>query len=155
MTETNQVGQRLEPGQLCYEQEGQITAVVDYGVTLKDALSGRPLPSSGLRFDVSAEGTVSGVVRGRFHSVDHLYMRPDGHTQLHILGSITTDDDARIALFEVGVGTPNPDGTFRLFKVVSLHTSFEKYAWVNPVALRAEGTADLGTGSLSVRGYVA
>ena len=145
----------ISSGSLVYEIDVQITGIVDFGMTLDEVLSGAVMPAAGARLDVSWEGAVTGALSGRIGGIDYLYVRPDGRIELHVHGTITTKDEARISFIAPGVATINDDGTARLCENVTLHTGFEQYAWVNQKALRAEGIVNLGTGHISVQVYAA
>src|SRR3954469_5709675 len=81
------------PGPLIYEYRPQITQVVEYGASADAVLSGAPPPAEGARFDFHLEGPVSGPkLQGTFRSVDYIYFRADGRAELHIHGTITTED---------------------------------------------------------------
>jgi len=148
-------GEKIAVGDLVYEAEGHFTEIVDYGMSLEESMSGKPLPAAGIKLDVAFEGTVTGLLEGTFSGVDYLYTRADGVDELHIHGCLITTDGARIAVFATGTVSANESGHVRLFEHVRLHTNFERYQWVNGLAVRGEGTIDPGAGTLQVRACAA
>jgi hypothetical protein len=146
------------PGELIYEYDSlRITRVTSYGAPPFDAvMSGAAaIPPSGARYDFTLEGRVSGPrLRGTIKGIDHIQVRPDGRTQLHIHAEITTDDDKKIALFADGVAT-FPDGLpiAELRETVALTTADPDYEWVNALQIWAMGTCDVTSGEVGIAGY--
>jgi hypothetical protein len=146
---------QVSSGDLVCELNVQISGIVDFGMTLDQVLSGTPLTSSGTRLDISWEGTIAGVIKGRVSGIDYLYVRPDGRMELHIHGVITTEDEARVSFSALGACMLNDNGTARLSEYMTMHTCFEQYTWVNQTALRAVGLVDLAAASISLQVYAA
>jgi hypothetical protein len=145
----------VSTGDLIYDVNLQITAVMDFGITLEEMLGDNTLPPAGARLDVSWEGTATGPVTGHVKGTDYLYVRPDRRFEVHIHGTISTDDEARLSFSAAGVATPLEDGTIRLYEYLTAHTCFEQYSWLNHLVLRGEGVVNLATGSISLQVYAA
>jgi len=132
------------------------TKVTEYGVSIKDLLSGKVAPPpQGARFDVALEGVVHGPkVKGSVKGVDYLNIRADGHAQLHIHAEITAEDGEKIALFADGVAIPEK-GTriFELRENVTLTTASPKYSWINKLQVWGQGTFDPVKGEVKINGY--
>ncbi len=146
------------PGELIYEYTPKITQMVEYGIPAAAVLSGQtPPPAEGARFDVHFEGPVTGPkLQGTVKGVDHLHLRADGRSQLHIHAEITTADGKKIALAADGVAIPEPGSpVFQLRENATLTTNHPEYSWVNVIQVWAAGTVDVSTGQIRVKGYAA
>ena len=146
---------KIEPGQLVFEAVARFTEIVDYGVSMEEAMSGEPLPATGIRYDLAFEGTAAGLIEGTITGVGYLYLRADGLQETHTHGQAITKDGARIAAFHTGTVSVDESGGMREVFQIRLHSNFERYEWVNGLALRGEGTVDMGTGTSQMRVYVA
>ncbi len=129
-------------GDLVYEADGRFTDVVDYGVAYEDWVSGKPLPAAGQRFDLTWEGTVTGLLEGTLRGVEYSCARADGRAAVHFHGCLTTKDGARISVLATGTSIDDEQGLTRLFQHIELHTNFEAYQWVNHLPVRGEATLD-------------
>lgn len=140
-----------------YEARLRITGMTEYGFPLEDALAGAaPIPPEGARLDVAFDGTISGAsLAGTAAGVDHVYLRADGRMELHIHARLTTADGANVPLFADGVGTLGPDRVVELRESARLHSSAARYRWVNALALRRTGQADLARGEIHVQAFLA
>jgi hypothetical protein len=139
-----------------YEYTAQVAGMVEYGASLQAILAGETAPPpGGLRVDVAFEGPVTGRLNGSVVGVDYLNLRADGRIDLDIKGDITTSDGEKIALAASGVAIRQGESmVFSLRENVQLTTASESYSWVNPLQVWAVGSADLGTGKISIAGYV-
>ncbi len=155
MAATEAPGEKIEPGQLLGEAEARFTEIVDYGVSMEEAMSGKPLPATGIRFDLGFEGTMTGLIEGTISGVGYLYVRADGVQETHTHARLITKDGARVAIFQTGAVSVDESGHMREVDQVRLHSNFERYQWVNGLALRGEGTVDMGTGTMQMRSYAA
>lgn len=145
----------VRTGQKLYDLSLQITNVTDFGFSMEEVLAGKALPSEGVRLDVAVAGRSTGTLAGNAEAIDYVHVRADGRFELHIHGTITTEDQARIMVSAVGIATPAEDRTLSLLEYVSLLSANPEYAWVNRLAVRAEGTVNPATGELSIQGYIA
>jgi hypothetical protein len=121
---------------LLFEEQVQLTDVVEYGVNWADLSRGNAmLPPEGSRFDVSFEGTVYGeAINGKIRGTDFLEVRADGRFMLNIQATIITDDGEAIALHENGIMAPQPDqAAADLFLTMKFTTHSRKYGWLNKV----------------------
>jgi hypothetical protein len=86
--------------------------------------------------------------------VDYLNIRADGRAELHIHGEITTDDGEKISFFADGVGTAE-EGTsvIQLRENAKFTTASPKYSWMNLLQVWGQGTVDLATGQVNIKGY--
>ena len=145
-------------GEYLYEEKACITGVAEFGASFQAVISGQEtLPPQGARFDVTFEGELSGPkLKGKIAGVDYVYMRADGSTRLHVHAEVTTEAGERISFFADGVSFPE-EGTavFQLRENVTLHTASSAFSWVNPLQIWAQGTVDLASGELYLKGYVA
>jgi hypothetical protein len=146
------------PGELIYEYEDlRITGVTSYGAPPFDAvMSGAAgLPPHGARYDFTLEGRVKGPrLRGTFHGVDYINVRPDGRAELHIHAEVTTEDGKKIALSAAGLAR-FPDGPpmGELRENVTMTTAEPGYEWVNALQIWAVGRCDVTTGEVQITGY--
>lgn len=149
------VNETAAPRELLYEYTVNLTAVLDFGVTMDTIAGGKALPPEGARVDIAFAGPISGPkVNGRVSGMDYLHVRCDGRMQLHIHGVITTDDGARISLFADGVAIPRAgEPKLDLRENATLFTSDPRYTWVNGLQAWAEGEADLVAQTVAIRGY--
>ena len=82
--------------------------------------------------------------------------RADGRFELHIHGTITTEDGQRISLHADGVALPQPGSPIvGLRENVTLFTSSKKYSWVNGLQVWATGTVNLAERVVGIKGYSA
>ena len=145
-------------GELLYEAAINLTKVTEYGVSFEALAGGQTAPPpEGARFDVAVEGNLQGSkLNGRITGVDYIHVRADGRFQLHIHGEVTTEDEAKIALFAEGISTPGEEpGIFNLRENGTLTTSYPDYSWVNQLQLWAQGTVNLATGKINLKVYAA
>ncbi len=148
-------GEKIAVGDLVYEADGRFTEFVDYGVAFEDWVSGEPLPAAGHRFDMTWEGTVTGLLEGTLSGVEYSYTRADGRMALHFHGCLTTKDGARISVLATGTSIDDEQGLTRLFQHIELHSNFEAYQWVNDLPVRGEATLDATTAVGKIRATVA
>lgn len=150
MPETIEVGEQL------YDMALQITSNQDFGITMEAILGGEPIPPAGARFDVAVVGECTGKLAGTVNAVDYVLMRADGLVQLQIHGSLETADGARISVYALGTSVPNEStGLGDIRQRIELHTASPAYAWVNTTAVWANGTINVATGQLLLKGYAA
>ncbi len=140
-----------------YEYTVRLTGMTDFGVPMDEVMAGqRPVPPAGLRADLAFEGQAKGRLAGAIEGVDYFYLRPDGRMELDIRAVLTTPDGARIALQAGGVGLPRPgEPVIALRENVKLFTGDERYAWVNPLEIWAEGEANMDRREVTLRGFIA
>ena len=134
------------------------TEVVEYGISMEALFSGKvSVPLAGARFDIHVKGAAHGPkLNGAVVGVDHLLVRADGHSQLHIHARITTEDGQNIALFADGVAVPQKGTTFlQLRESFSFLTASQTYTWLNTVQGWALGTVDPGKGEVRLKVYAA
>ena len=143
-------------GELLYEYKGRLTGFTEYGASMQQVLEGKvELPPGGLRVDIEFEGPVEGPLAGYISGCDYLNIRADGRMELDIKATITTPEGRKIAVAAGGVAVPEPGSTAsQLRENVKLTTADPDYAWLNQLEIWATGRADIGDGSLLVRGYV-
>ena len=146
---------KIEPGQLVFEAVARFTEIVDYGVSMEEAMSGKLPPATGIRFDLGFEGTGTGLIESTISGVGYLYVRADGVQETHTHAQAITKDGARIAAYQTGTVSVDESGNMREVFQIRLHSNFERYEWVNGLALRGEGTVDMGTGTMQNRVYAA
>ncbi len=148
----------IETGELLYEVKVSFTKVVEYGLSLEALASGNAsLPTAGARFDYHLAGVLRGPrLSGALAGIDYVYMRADGHTQIHIHAQLVTEDGESIAYFAEGVVLPQ-QGTseWLLRESVSFITASPTYAWLNQLQGWGQGTIDPGKGEVSVKVYAA
>jgi hypothetical protein len=141
-----------------YNVSLQITGTTEFGIGFQDLLSDpSKMPPQGARFDIHIEGKIDGhKLKGTIKGTDYLYMRPDGHSRLHVHTLIKTEDGANIAAFGDGISIPtdNPT-TFNLRENVTLLTAAPTYTWVNQLQIWSSGSVDLTTGEIRMSGYSA
>jgi hypothetical protein len=145
---------RIEGASFVCEAVGHFTRVVDFGLALEDVVSGAvAIPPWGARFDVHFEGFVRGPrIEGAMAGTDFLLIRADGRSELHIHGTITTPDGARIAFFNLAGGTGDA-GPSRVMEIVALHSNAPAYSWVNGLAAWGFMTIDAAAGEMGGRIY--
>ena len=148
--------QTTNPGELIYEADIHFTDMVEYGVGMEAIASGQ-IPLEGARFDQAFEGELHGPrLRGRIVGTDYLYVRADGHFQLHLHAQVITDDGANISFSSTGVSLQiEGERASQLRASVSLFTSLERYKWLNHLQLWVVGTLDPIEGKAFVRAYAA
>ena len=144
-------------GDLLYNCELNVQGMTEYGASLEGALTGKHMPPEGVRVDVAVKGTASGpILKGYIEAVDYAHIRADGRLHLHIHGTITTEDDAKISLAAEGVLLPRADDPiFDLRESLALLSSAANYTWLNTLHLWGEGTVDLANGKLNLSVRVA
>ena len=147
----------VKSGDSLYDCELNIQSMTEYGASLEAALAGQHMPPEGVRIDVVVAGIATGpVLKGKVEAVDYAHIRADGRMHLHIHGTITTEDDAKIALLAEGVLMPRPDDPiFELRESLTLFSSAPNYKWLNSLHLWGEGTVDLPNGKLHISVRVA
>lgn len=138
-----------------YDAQLRIDEIMDFGYPLATLASGAPLPPSGVRFDVTFSGTVTGPhFTGAVVGVDYLSVRADGRLELHLHARVRTDDGARLAFAGTGLAVARHDaGPLPVFEQVSLHSSDARYLWLNGLPIWGQGTIDLAHVALRVRGF--
>ena len=142
-------------GEKIYEQDLNVTAMTDFGVSFDDILSGKkPVPLQGARFDLAVEGRFEGRLAGRVHGVDYTRMRADGRIELDLQVTIETDDGHRVALSGDGQAAPRSDGMLDIVANIRLHSASKEYAWVNARQIWSVGTANLASGKIQVEAYL-
>jgi hypothetical protein len=145
-------------GEHLFDVSGNLAETTDYGVRMDAVLGGEvALPPGGARFDVSFEGALQGSkLKGTYAGVDYLKVRADGLPQLHIHGTIATEDGERIAVFAEGVAIfQEGSSVAQLRENMKLTTSSASYAWVNQLPVWVQGTVDVASGELNLKGYAA
>ena len=144
-------------GEHLFDEQLQLTNIADYGLRWEDLVSGAvPLPGHGAFFELKFEGKVSGPrLNGHLVGVDYMEVRADGAFNLHIHGTITTDDGARIAVAEDGVlYRPTDDSGIAQFRLtMRFGTGSPKYAWLNQAHVWCIGQANWNTGEVTAKGY--
>jgi hypothetical protein len=141
---------------LLFEEQIQLTDVVEYGISWTDLCTGKAmLPSAGARFDLSFEGTVYGeVLNGKIRGTDYLEVRADGRFMLNIQATIITDDGEAIALHEFGTMAPQPgDPIADLYLTLQFTTHSRKYAWLNKANAWAIGRVYMNEGKVAVEAF--
>lgn len=131
-----------------YHVHGRIREVSEFGTQLAAVLPGAaPPPTCGVRFDLRFEGSISGSrLRGTIAGMNYVLIRADGRIDLHVRAAIATKDGARVSFCSEGLGTVYPRlGKVQLHENVTLHTSDERYQWVNALAIVTKGSIDLKT----------
>ncbi|MBX3468143.1 MAG: DUF3237 family protein [Planctomycetes bacterium] len=145
-----------EGAELLYEYAVRLGPAVEYGASMAAVVGGEAPPACGLRVDIPFEGEVRGRLGGHLRGIDYLTIRADGRMELDLRGCITTPDGKRIALRADGVGLPTPDESLvRLRENVTLTTADPDLAWLNAQQVWATGEANLATGEVRIRGYLA
>jgi len=140
--------------ELLYEVTAEFVGVTEFGIAMEDFLSGAAAPPpQGIRIDVAFQGTMAGRLNGTISGTDYIRVRADGRTELHIHGTLSTDDGANISFFIGGVGIPHEDGHLELREHVSMSTAHAEYEWVNQLAVWAVGRVNPATGEIRVTGY--
>lgn len=84
--------------------------------------------------------------------MDHLHIRADGRSPLHIHAEITTEGGEKISLAADRVALGQPP-VLQLRQNVTLTTSHPEYSWVNTLQIWAPGSVDLAAGQIRVKGY--
>ena len=154
-TESTLSGSAIAARQL-YEYTLRIIGVTEYGGSMAAILAGESPPPSGLRVDIAFEGESRGVIAGTIRGVDYLNIRADGRMELDIKAELTTPDGEKIALAAGGVGIPQPGTTVSLLREnVKLTTASPEHAWLKTLEIWATGRADIASGEVHVRGYLA
>jgi hypothetical protein len=139
-----------------FDEEVQMTGLVEYGVSWKDITSGKiSPPAEGARFDLSFEGDLIGErVKGKIKGVDYLEFRADGCMRLNIQATIITHDGESIALHEGGLMTLNKQGgPADLHLNVTFKTHSQKYNWLNKANAWAIGQVDMDKATATISAY--
>lgn len=151
-SQTTSVGEHL------FDEQLQLTNIADYGLSWGDLVSGAtPLPGQGAFFELKFDGTVSGPrLHGHLVGVDYMEVRADGKFNLHIHGTITTDDGERIAVAEDGVlYRPKDESGMAQFRLtMRFGTGSPKYAWLNQAQVWCIGQANWNTGEVTARAFL-
>ena len=139
-----------------FEEEVQLTGIMEYGISWEEFLSGAvPPPAQGARFDIAFEGKLFGSeFNGTVKGVDYLEIRADGKFMLNIQATIITHDGEAIALKEDGILTLNQEGSAQLHLNMKLSTASQKYEWLNSKQIWGIGEVNMQEGRVSVKGYV-
>jgi hypothetical protein len=140
------------PGTHLFDARLHFISTIEYGFSRADLASGRPIPEEGVRFDMFFEGDIRGErINGRISGIDYVTLGPNGVSQLHVHGNISTDDGFQIAVHAQGQATRRPDGSLAdTHEVLSFSTAIERYSWLNQVKATATGLANLETGMLDL-----
>lgn len=135
---------------LLFEEEVHLTTITEYGYSLKAVMTNEsPIPSRGVRFDISFEGTIRGNrLNGIVTGTDYLTVRPDGRFLLNLQARIETEDGAIIKLEERGSNTEG-----RLCLYMNFHTHDARYLWLNQTEVVGLGHVDFTTGIAKIAGY--
>ncbi|MBN1967701.1 MAG: DUF3237 family protein [Anaerolineae bacterium] len=144
----------VEIGEHLYDVEVQITKVVEFGVSLADLLAGKVAPPpEGARLNVHFEGEWTGKVSGKVTGTDFITVRADGTFQVHIHGELTAPNGDTLAFFNDGIAIPDAGGIAHLREHVVHHSSCPSLKWLNSLDSWAVGTANMGTGIITLKGY--
>jgi hypothetical protein len=144
-----------------FDEAVHLTGLTEYGVSWEKLTTGQAiLPLQGARFDIAFEGTFEGPrLRGVIAGVDYLTVRADGRFQLDLQANLTTDDGARISVYEDGILIPPaPEAQARIAQLrlnLTFTTTSPKYAWINQVQGWGRGTVDWSTGQVELQVYAA
>lgn len=153
MSETMAVQEHL------YDAETQSTEITGFGIDLKAVMTGgTPIPAEGLRLNWNFQGELKGSkVKGEIVGTNYTLVRPDGVGISNIQAVLTTPEGDRIALHADGFSNAPAQGStvFQYRETVTFHSSNPKYSWINHIVCWATGTADLATGKVALKGYVA
>jgi hypothetical protein len=142
-------------GDMIYDVTVHFTKITEYGVSLMAALSRQaPVPLAGARADVAFEGVSRGPrIKGKVTGTDYLYLRADGHNDIHIHGQFETDAGT-VAFFAQGVSTPAANGKqFLEAWNVTLSSQCPAYTWVNELPVWTQGVCNIGESEIVVQGY--
>lgn len=147
----------MTASELLFETHVRITKVVEYGASLHAIAAGTAAPPpEGARFDVTVEGMIDGPrLKGSIRGVNYITIRADRRVEAHIHAHVDLNDGEKLAILTEGVGTFGSGGLLHLRETVKLTSNSPAYAWVNSIAVRADGTADVSTGEIRVREYLA
>lgn len=140
----------IKQDNLLFEETVRLTEVREYGFSWREfGQAKRPLPPSGIRFDIHFEGEVKGDdLRGTIRGVDYLTVRSDGRLFLQLHASIATHDGAMIYVSESGI---NDNGKLQLN--MDFHTNDNRYIWLNGKHVWGLGTVDFETGNVFIKAY--
>jgi len=144
--------------ELLWEGTAQITGQTDFGITLQQVVSGeKEIPPGGLRIDFHFEGKSSGPrMNGTVAGTDYMLLHAAGRATMHQHGVVTTDDGARIAMYNDGFSIGDRQTAKYQQRVnIRLHTTSEKYAWVNGQQIWQINEVDLSTGQVTFKAYLA
>jgi hypothetical protein len=144
-------------GELLYEEVIQFTRITEYGVSVKEILSGKvQIPPQGIRVDIGFEGKLLGPkLKGTIAGTDYIRITADGQFQLSLHGTIHTDDDVAIAFDAEGMAISQTGETAigKVTQNVTLTTAVTTYSWVNDLQIWVKGIADFSKGEVKLKGY--
>lgn len=146
----------IEVKELIYTANFGITALTEFGYSFEGMMADeQPIPLEGTQFNIALSGVVKGEkLNGKFEALDYMRVRSDGGMELNLFGTITVEDDIKIAWRASGTGRPNPEtGQVILNEEISMFTNNEKYAWVNNTLFWGRGVANLAKQELEVKVY--
>ena len=140
-----------------YDAAYQITEIVDFGIAMPAAPSGKPLPPQGLRFNFDWQGELTGArIKGKIAGTNYVYTRADGVTFINSQGVLTTPEGDRIAVHTEGISTRQEGSPlFQERENIQFYTACSRYAWVNRLQCWATGSVDLSTGRIAMKAYSA
>lgn len=141
--------------ELLYDLSANITGMEGIGVNPQNVLAGQvPIPASGLRQNFNFGGTTSGVLAGNLEGIDYLTVRPDGSLFIDAYGTLTTNDNAKIAVRVRGVSAPRKNSTTAdITETISFSTNHPNYQYLNDKYVVGVGTSDASTGGLNIKAY--
>lgn len=146
----------IEVNELIYTANFGITGLTEFGYSFEEMMSGqKPIPSEGTQFKIALSGEVRGEkLNGKFEALDYMRVRSDGGMELNLFGTITVEDDIKIAWSASGTGRQNPEtGQVTLNEEIKMFTNNKKYAWVNNTLFWGRGVANLAEQKLEVKVY--
>lgn len=140
---------------LLYALNANITGMEGIGVNPQNVLAGQvAIPSNGLRQNFNFGGTTTGELAGTLAGTDYLTVRPNGSLFIDAYGTLTTTDDAKIAVRVRGESIPRENSTLAdITEVITFSTNNEKYAYLNNKHVVGVGTSDASTGALNINAY--
>jgi len=149
MMETKMQNQ-MEVVEHLFDENIRLTGITDFGLRLEELLQDQSImPPQGARFDIAFEGSVNGPKR----DIDYLEIRPDGKLMLTMYAVIATDE--MISVYEDGINTLSGNGSpiGELSLNMRLHTSSQKYSWVNKIQVWCKGYVDMAKGEARVSAF--
>lgn len=142
--------------ELIYTANFGIKGLTEFGYSFETLLSGLwPIPPEGAQYNIVLEGTVQGEkLNGKFEAMDYMRVRNDGGMELNLFGTITVEDNIKIAWSASGTGKLNPEtGQVILNEEIKMFTNNENYTWVNNTLFWGRGVANLAEQQLEVKVY--
>lgn len=138
---------------LLFDAQMHFTGNVAYGFSMDRVIAGEPLPSQGVRFDVTFEGRIEGSrLNGTITGIDYVSLSAAGVTGLYIRGRITTDDGHNIALVAEGEAAPRPGSALAdLRETLFFSTAAPGYEWLNELQAEGAGVVDSATGEIQLK----